>query len=399
VTRRWLKQRKAEERNRSVRANREAALRRSRRVTIKSAAFVVMERAYREASANDTLFANARQVMYAARPEILKLTNNKPFDDNYFTQTLLPNYVAEHNPAWKDKVAYDERGHFTEPHTGKGIGLGTVAVRNYLGKMHEPEMQAGFTAKVETLGPHGRFVGVFFIEKEGFDRLFTTARIAERFDLAFMLCKGISVTAARELADQTCAEYDIPLHLLTDFDKSGFSGAGTFERDNRRYTYQNKIKVIRLGLRLADVQDIARARRVGIEDFREAIFDKGSAEARRRNLLKNGATDEEAEFLLRHRVELNALRSDELLAFVERKLAAHGVHKLVPPQKLLSATYRHFVRGEQIRQIVEIELAKRSVIKVPANLVERVNAYLAEHPERPWDAAVAYVAGWRRKPT
>ena len=29
-------------------------------------------------------------------------------------------------------IVYDDRGHFTEPHTEKSIGLGTIAVRNYL---------------------------------------------------------------------------------------------------------------------------------------------------------------------------------------------------------------------------------------------------------------------------
>ena len=178
-----------------------------------------------------------------------------------------------------------------------------------------------------------------------------------------MSCKGISVTAARELADQMCAEYDIPLYLLTDFDKSGFSGAGTFERDNRRYTYQNEIEVVRLGLRLADVQEIARARGVGIEDFWEEVFDKGSAEARRANLKLNGATDAEADFLLHHRVELNALRSDELVAFVERKLEENGVRKLVPPRTLLADTYRLFKRGVAIRQLVEQELAKPNAVR------------------------------------
>jgi hypothetical protein len=294
--------------------------------------------------------------MYAARPEILRRTNNKPLDDNYFTQDLLPDYVTEFNPPWKGKIAYDDRGHFNEPHTGKMIGLGTVRVRQYLEETGPPELQAGFTAKLHTRGPDGRFGGVFFVEKEGFDALFTGAQIAERYDLADMSCKGILVTAARELADQMCATYAIPLFLLTDFDKSGFVGSGTFERDNRRYIYQNQIKVIRLGLRLADVQAIAAGRGVGIEDFYEAVSDKGSPEARRANLKLNGATDEEAEFLLHHRVELNALRSDELLALEERKLAEHGVHKIVPQQRLLAETYRHFVRGEQIRQLVEAEL-------------------------------------------
>jgi hypothetical protein len=31
---------------------------------------------------------------------------------------------------------------------------------------------------------------------------------------------------------------------------------------------------------------------------------------------------------------------------------------------------------------------------VPAHLEQQVRAYLAEHPEVPWDAAVAAIAGW-----
>jgi hypothetical protein len=192
-----------------------------------------------------------------------------------------------------------------------------------------------------------------------------------------------------------CAAYNIPLYVLTDFDKSGFVGAGTFERDNRRYTYENEIKVKRLGLRLEDVQAIATQRGVSIDDFTEEAFDKGKPEARRYNLLLNGATEEEAEFLLNRRVELNALRSDELVAFVERKLQANNVRKLVPQRADLADAYRHFKRSVRIRQLVEQELAKPEAIAVPADLFKRVRAYLVEHSEVPWDVAVAVIAGWK----
>jgi hypothetical protein len=78
----------------------------------------------------------------------------------------------------------------------------------------------------------------------------------------------------------------------------------------RRYEFQNSITTIDLGLRLIDVREL------GVEASAEAVFDRGSDAARRRNLLLNGATREEAEFLLRRRVELNALTSDQLVAFV-----------------------------------------------------------------------------------
>jgi Histidine kinase-, DNA gyrase B-, and HSP90-like ATPase len=61
-----------------------------RGVSIKDAAWSLMEDAYRKASGEGRYPANARQVMYAARPEILRLTGKDKLDDAYFTQVLLP---------------------------------------------------------------------------------------------------------------------------------------------------------------------------------------------------------------------------------------------------------------------------------------------------------------------
>ena len=58
---------------------------------------MVMEHAYLKASANGTLPANARQIYYAARrPISSKRPAAKP-DSNYFTQTLLMDYVESHS--------------------------------------------------------------------------------------------------------------------------------------------------------------------------------------------------------------------------------------------------------------------------------------------------------------
>jgi hypothetical protein len=166
----------------------------------------------------------------------------------------LPQFVEGNDVDWD--VVYDARGHFTEPHTGKSFGIGTLEVRQYLNGSHDPDIiDAGFSqAKVQTSGPSGNFGAVLFIEKEGFDPLFKAARIAEKFDLAIKSTKGMSVTAARQLADEMCSEHNIPLLVLHDFDKAGFSIAGTLQRDTRRYEFRNDIIVIDLGLSLADVE-------------------------------------------------------------------------------------------------------------------------------------------------
>ena len=68
VTKRWAKQRKAEERSAAASLRRDQVMERKRNISIKAAAWEVMEAAYLKASANGTLPANARQVYYAARP-------------------------------------------------------------------------------------------------------------------------------------------------------------------------------------------------------------------------------------------------------------------------------------------------------------------------------------------
>ena len=155
VTKDWAKQRKAEERHTSARANRRARLiRASDYYNFKSAADEVMEQAYMAASANGTLPASARQVMYQARPFIQDKMGGRQLNDQYFCHTLLPDYMEEHGVDWD--ITYDDRGHFTEPHTGHSIGLGTISVRDYLDEsIGEPELDApGFAAgSVNTRGP------------------------------------------------------------------------------------------------------------------------------------------------------------------------------------------------------------------------------------------------------
>jgi len=238
VTKKWAKQRKAEERHASARENRIIAMTRSRQVSIRDAAWDVMEQAYMRASADGTLPANARQVMYAARPYIQSHAD-KPLGsrfDQYFTQTLLPDYIEE-NEVDRD-VVYDDRGHFREPHGTSLLGLGT---RDYLGRLdHDADLDKEddfqLSEKLFSIrGPKHRFGAILFIENEGFMSLFDAVQLAERFDIAIMSTKGVSVTAARYLVDELCGQYDIPLLVLHDFDKSGFTILGTLQRDTRRY--------------------------------------------------------------------------------------------------------------------------------------------------------------------
>jgi hypothetical protein len=388
VTADWTKQKKAEEREPRMRAYRGHRLaREGRNIFIKEAAAEVMEAAYMAASANDTLPATARQVMYAARPKIQRMTG-RDLDDAYFTQTLLPDYIAEHGRDWN--VVYDERGHLDEPHTDLRIGLGTLSVDRYIDDVAEPELIGAHLAppRVQTKGPDGRYGAILFIEKEGFLPLLEQAQIAERFDLAIMSTKGMSVTAARRWIDQVCGDHTLPLFVLHDFDPYGFTIRGTLTGDTRRYDFENNILVHDIGLRLTDIQHL------------KLPFETQHVRADRDSMVdtarRYGATDDEITAMFSgsrgtvQRVELNALSSDQLLNLIETRLRDHSVSKVIPNIQMMEDAYRLFARHHAISRIVDREVKRLpdEEIEVPGDLQHEVFLRLQNFPPMSWDSVV-----------
>ena len=387
-TKKWTKTRKTEERSPASRRYRHSRMTRERGISLKEAAAQIMPEAYDKVSGNGTLPANARQIMYAARGHIQKVTGQE-LNSNYFTQTLLPDYLTETGVVWD--VVYDARGHFNEPHAGHGFGIGTLEVRDYLKGFHDPTSPRLASAKPR-LKPSARVatsVRCCLSRRKVLRRLLKAAKIAERFDLAIMSTKGMSVVAARALADEMCHDHDIPLLLLHDFDKSGFSIAGTLQRDTRRYEFQNSITTIDLGLSLDDVTEMEL-------ESEYQHHPKGDKAALIANLRENGASDEEIEFMFRdfdrlrstRRVELNAMTSPQFIDFLERKLREHGIEKIIPEQDLLGEAYAELERGRRLAEAIanldEIEIDT----DVPDDLQEQVSEYLKAHPAERWDAAL-----------
>lgn len=400
VTKDWTRQRKKEERDDNARMRRQDALIRRRKVTVRQAAFEVMEESYKAASGRSGM-ANPRQIFYRARPPILERTRNESLDSMYFCQTLLVNYMLE-NPestaSWD--IIWDDRGHFREPHTRREIGLGTLAVRKYLNRAATSDLDdmalTASAADFPTIGPRNRFQAVLFIEKEGFLPLFEAAHLAEKHDLAIMSSKGLSTTAARTLVDRLCGENNLPLLVAHDFDKSGFSIIGTIRRDNRRYSFANEVNVIDLGLRLEDVRkhDL-QSEPVTYGEPRGATDAKHPGE----NLRENGATPAEIAFLVSggsgwqgysgKRVEINAFDSDSLIEWIESKLKEHGIKKVIPDAATLERAYR---RAAVIGNLPDWAKNELKNVKVPLGLKIEVRRALKDNPALSWDGAVAMVA-------
>lgn len=388
----WAKQAKAEIRDHNALHRRRERLARSRRVSQTDAVYDELPGAYAKVGDDGKLPANVRQIYYALREAVQDQTG-KELGYSYFSQTLLPTYLAENDVVWN--IVYDDRGHLTEPHTGKVVGMGTLAVRKYVEGRKPFEITDATLreAHVETFGEVGNHGALLYIEKQGFDSLINVSQLRERFDIAIASCKGMSVTAARDLVSTICRKNNgIPLFTMHDFDKSGFSIASTLGgRDTKPYQFDHKINFTDIGLRMEDVDELdlwSKAER--------AAKDKSTAETRAENMRLNGATEKEIEFLLTQRIELNAMTSSQFIAFIERKLTHHGVTKVVPVLKLLKETYRAIVRGEYIRSafddaVDEAEDEAKGIV-VPATIREQVEAMLKKEPRLRWDQAVAKIA-------
>ena len=124
------------------------------------------------------------------------------------------------------------------------------------------------------------------------------------------------------------------------------------------------------------------------------------------DLARCGATPEEQTFLFTgerrrnsstgkgywpgQRVELNAMTSDQFVAWIERRLTEHGVTKVIPTAETLAKAYRFARRTKAMNdELARIqEQMKEGTIEIPDDLQDHVRALLDGHPELSWDAAV-----------
>jgi hypothetical protein len=189
----------------------------------------------------------------------------------------------------------------------------------------------------------------------------------------------MSVTASRELLEALCVEHDVRLFVLHDFDISGFSIFGTLRSSTRRYRYTRSFDVVDLGLRLGDID--------GLDTERVHVR---SPERIAATLRRHGASQAEIEFLLRSRVELNALASDAFIALIEQKLADHGVAKVVPDDETLAHAYRRMRRQALVQDRIDEAVAELqdAEVAVPDSLRARLVEEQKAAPERSWDAVL-----------
>lgn len=361
ATKKWARQRKAEEKSTRARQQRETMWRpRARALSLKDICYQHMPEFWERASGG--LPTYWRQVYYVARPVVDAHPHAwRPLTDKTF-KGIFDAYIEEHRPGWD--VLYGARGVLKEPHTNVVVPLGTADVRSYLRSRADTSI-SHLGVRYPTKGSRNRFGAILICEKEGFDELLNAAKVPERFDVALMSTKGISAKAARALASSS----GVRCFTLHDFDKNGFVMKAGFT------------DATDIGLRLTDIDEL---------ELEPEEQQHSNPAATRRNLIKNGATDEEADFISNgQRVELNALTSPEMVEFVERKLDEHDVEKVIPDAGTLAHAWRRAHLTVQINALIEEQLKDDDKgPAVPDDLEERLRAEIEKDPASSWDEAL-----------
>jgi hypothetical protein len=393
VTKEWAKQRKAEERGRS-RHSREYVY--SDRVHFTDVADAILPDGYAYASGG-RYSVSKRQLYYAVREQFKEKTGRE-LEWNYFAGTLLVQYRNRHPEAEEWKITADPRGTLTIPNCGheNRIPCGTILIDRYLNQAAKSPDAFDIDAYVQTEWPSvaagQRYQAVLYIEKEGFEPVLQEARIAERFDLAILSCKGQSVVAARKLVDEVCrVDGGVPLFVVHDFDKAGFEISQRLttvsdwaeEFDRVTYRFKNTINVVDLGLRLDDVRQYNLAHETC--RFRGHFASDLICTAEEQEYLRSG-----------RRVELNAFTSPQFVEWLEAKLTAHlPGGRMIPANDVLALAYRRAVAlarlNAAIEEIQEEAVEEAESLKIPKGLRRRLRKAM-KTADGPWDEVLYRMA-------
>ncbi|HEV2665847.1 MAG TPA: hypothetical protein VG324_13100, partial [Blastocatellia bacterium] len=90
------------------------------------------------------------------------------------------------------------------------------------------------------------------------------------------------------------------------------------------------------------------------------------------------------------RVEINAVSSGQLVAWLKAKLKAAGVSKIVPDDDVLTEAYREAILRRALLEKAK-ELAEKTNINdatLPVGAADTIRSILTEDPTKSWDAVV-----------
>lgn len=309
-----------------------------------------------------------RNLYYEMRTLILATGRKEP-SYNYFC-TVISEYEGEQGHDIRGMYR-DPRGMLIHPHTRERIELGTMNVEGYE-------------------RPKWRFNKVLYIEKGGFMPILEDNKWAERHDCVIMHAQGQATRAVKDVIDllgDTLNDEPLEFFCVHDADAYGTMiyeklVEGSLARGARRVTVHN------LGL------DPWEALEMGLAP--EDVIRKKGQETKRISVASyvHQHRGGWAHWLQKQRVELNAMRPTQLIAWLDEKMERFG-GKVIPPPRVLEPAWRDGLKAGLRDGMVDQLLARFRVDEraesladtapTPPDLHFRVKDHLAATPVDPWE--------------
>jgi hypothetical protein len=289
-------------------------------------------------SGNGAFLFSLRQLFYELRPYLIQALGREPLYGTF--SRIVGNYEDEEGDV--QGLYRDDRGTLYHPHTRETISLGTRSIMDY----RRPALA---------------FSSLLFCEKEGLFPMLRHAGWPEQFDCALCSSKGFATRAARALIRllNDSAE-PITVFIIHDAD-----GPGTVIYEALRDALRPYgVEVINLGL------DPAEARAMGLQA--EPVRPKND----NRVPVASYVPEDDAEWLQRNRIELNAMTTPQFIEWLTAKVQEHFRRrrlspKVVPPQEVLAARLEEEAR-KALERFIEEDVLRE------ANIPARVAARLQE---------------------
>jgi hypothetical protein len=323
-------------------------------------------------------------------------TENTELEYGYFC-SLVARFRREVHPL--TMIDYKARGTLFESHSGREVPIGDRELRTYTLPGHE-------------------YAGILFIEKEGvWATLKDTGGIelARRFDLLIVSAEGYSTEAMRRLLAKGQQEYGYQVFAWHDADPAGYNICRTLGEPTERMP-DHHLDVIDIGLRLEE------GLKMGLQT--ETFTRKNALP---KEIIPN-LTKEELEYFTGEydketgkwrncqRIEINAIKPRDRVAYLERKISEAMQRKAQPAQAgeapqsdrppldaMLNTAEAMVTRylQEKTRAALEqrIDLKKieaAALATLPQyNLTAELERALATDPKTPWREIVKQTAAER----
>lgn len=314
--------------------------------------------AFNMASDNGRYAITARQIWYKMR-EISGIEEKKhTYAD--FTQEILTEWIDD-NPEYEDKVNFSDRGNFFVD--GSQNGLGTANVRNFINTIGTSQnifkCYGGISSNIHIEPDFDliyKYDKVLYIEKTGFDAIFKTEKVGEKYNMIIVSGQGFSTRAAKTLLYKF-QKMGLKLYCLHDLDISGIYILDSFGAPNKKF--KECINMENLDVTLEDVEKYhIEPEKVDIKQEDKKKLKNLSYEYRR---FFDAGTNY-------RRVELNAFTTAQILKILENKLSAINNLPTINLEESLNVDHKAIRETAFMRIMAEKYREQLDKIHVPIDL-------------------------------